>query len=882
MTARKKNSRQGRRLASASVFLSLVLSSFAPGLSAQVIEPDFPFSGLTLDVRQAGDDPLPDNLVPRGIILPLGHDTYACFDVDLLRIAVVWKADPGKKPIDYRSISSISYDEPHRKAEPGEGKQSTPQGRVLFATGLYPGVQAGDFEAEDPRPRGIDPEEIGRGPYEEFLAIHDRGLGEVAAIEYRVDATRILERIDAPTEDSVRRHFTFPEGVIAPLSIAVTGLGEGEKVESGDGTVRLARKSGVLLVTAVKGGMLAVEAGVLVVRVPEGTKELTLHYGNAPLPVPHPPVAGKPEERRWPTSESALLRARDDAPYVFDRIELPVLKRKVRPSGIDFLPDGRAVVCTIDGDVWLVSGLDGGTARWKRFASGLHEPQNVCVRDGEIFAYTRNGIEQLLDRDKNGEADDYRMFCNRFLQTADTRDFPHSMVLRPDGGFYLTRGGQMVDHLNDHGGRVLSVSPDGKDVRVFATGLRNAFLCCRDPDGLLTASDQQGNWVPATPVHRIEDGGYYGYRRGAPGGESAPEPPVHPPICWIPHREAQSALGHVWTRPEFGPLSESLLVLDYYRPSLLHVDVETGIALPLRFPVPIPVLKSATNPKDGMPYFAGFQIWGTASTTSGGLVRLRHTEKPALHPERIVYGNQGIVLRFNHSLDERASQPGAWDVQRWNYHRSADYGSGHFRLDDTPGQDYLAVRSVHLSKDHRSVFLDLPGLVPVMQMAVAWRASAAEPGIVPLSDTAYFTIEKLDALDLDAEGFPGIDFAALAAVAVANPTATPAAVPATTARGEQLYTLYGCLGCHSIDGTTEGKSGPTWKDLHRSQREFLDGGKAKADAAYLREAILDPQARVVKGYDPKDVGMPSYRGILSDSDVGSLVLFIQSLSDGKK
>ncbi len=862
MTALKKNSGPNRLRFLAIAFVVLALTQVAPESRAELLEPDFPFMGLTLDARKAGDAPLPDNLIPRGIILQLGHDSYACFDVDLLRIAVVWKAEPGKKPIDYRSISTISYDDPHKKAEPGEGKQSTPIGRVLFATGLYPGVQAGEFKAEDPRPRGIDPAEIGRGPYGEFLAIRDRGPNEPPVIEYAVEGMRVLETVDAPGKESVRRHLAFPGGLKQPLAfVAAAG-----KPAMG--------------ITA-EGGTLSTDSGVWMVRVPVGTREMTICYGSKATSSPPPAVKTAPH---WPDShETSIIRAKDDAPYVFDHIVLPVLKRKIRPSGIDFLPDGRAIVCTIDGDVWIVSGLDSDTARWKRFASGLHEPQNVCVRDGEILAYTRNGIERLLDHDGDGEADDYRIYCNRFIQTADTRDFPHSMVLRPDGAFYLTRGGQMVDHLYDQGGRVLLVSRDGKDVQVHATGLRNAFLCCRSSDGLLTASDQQGNWVPATPVHLIEEGGYYGYRRGAPGGEKAPEPPVHPPICWIPHREAQSALGHVWTRRDFGPLSESLLVLDYYRPSLIDVDVKTGVALPLRFPVPIPVLKAAINPRDGLPYFAGFQIWGTASKSMGGLVRLRRTERPALHPERIVYGKEGVVLHFNHPLDATgAIAPGSWDVQRWNYHRSADYGSGHFRLDGTPGQDFLAARSVHLADDARSVFLDIPGLVPVMQMMITWKAGAAEAGVVSLSDTAYFSIEKLASLDLAAEGFPGIDFTALAAKAVASPAATPGTVPASITRGEQLYTLYGCLGCHSIDGTTEGKSGPTWKNLHGSQREFLTGGKALADAAYLREAILDPQLRVVKGYNPKDVGMPSYRGILPDSDIESLVLYIQSLSDRTK
>ena len=65
-----------------------------------------------------------------------------------------------------------------------------------------------------------------------------------------------------------------------------------------------------------------------------------------------------------------------------------------RPGDIQFLQDGTGVVVTLDGDVWLVRGLDdsSGVARWKRFASGLHEPLTLAIRDDQIYVFDRNGI----------------------------------------------------------------------------------------------------------------------------------------------------------------------------------------------------------------------------------------------------------------------------------------------------------------------------------------------------------------------------------------------------------------------------------------------------------------------------------------------------------
>jgi cytochrome c2 len=90
--------------------------------------------------------------------------------------------------------------------------------------------------------------------------------------------------------------------------------------------------------------------------------------------------------------------------------------------------------------------------------------------------------------------------------------------------------------------------------------------------------------------------------------------------------------------------------------------------------------------------------------------------------------------------------------------------------------------------------------------------------------------------------------------------------------------MIGCMACHSTDGTTVGKVGPSWKGLAGSERQISKGiGKVKADAAYLRESITNPGAKVVSGFEKFDTGMPIYAGILNESQIESLVLYIQSL-----
>lgn len=91
-------------------------------------------------------------------------------------------------------------------------------------------------------------------------------------------------------------------------------------------------------------------------------------------------------------------------------------------------------------------------------------------------------------------------------------------------------------------------------------------------------------------------------------------------------------------------------------------------------------------------------------------------------------------------------------------------------------------------------------------------------------------------------------------------------------RGKQLASQNGCMGCHSIDGSPG--AGPTWKGLYGSEVELTDGTKVKADEAYLRESIVDPDAQVVKGYSPI---MPEYTQF-SDEELQALIAYIKSLS----
>jgi cytochrome c oxidase subunit II len=91
--------------------------------------------------------------------------------------------------------------------------------------------------------------------------------------------------------------------------------------------------------------------------------------------------------------------------------------------------------------------------------------------------------------------------------------------------------------------------------------------------------------------------------------------------------------------------------------------------------------------------------------------------------------------------------------------------------------------------------------------------------------------------------------------------------------GKELLEKFGCLGCHSLDGTP--KVGPTLKGIWGRNVTVLTGGKERpitVDEAYLRRSILEPQADIVKGFPPV---MPSFAGKLSDADLAAVIGFLK-------
>lgn len=454
----------------------------------------------------------------------------------------------------------------------------------------------------------------------------------------------------------------------------------------------------------------------------------------------------QPGPARWlPELNTVGRRGPDTDILAVDTLTLPYdnpWKALMFLAGVDFTPDGAAYVCSIHGDVWRVTGIDDTLSglHWHRFATGLFQALGLKVRGGQVFVLGRDQITRLHDLNGDGEADFYENFCNLIDTSNGGHDYVTSLEADAAGNFYF------VDPRGAH-----RVSPDGQRFETIATGFRNANGLGVRPDGqIVTVAPQQGEWTPSSQICEIKPGGYYGY--GGPKVTAERPLGYDLPLGWIPHAIDNSSGSQVWVPPgQWGPLGGAMLHLLWGRCGLMLVlrDVVEGVAQGAVVPLPGRLLsgpnRGTFHPRDGHLYLAGSTGWQTSAVKDGALQRVRFTGKPVYLPMAWHAHRNGLTLTFAQPLERSAAEdPGSYALHQWNYRYAAQYGSKDWSVADPTkeGRDEVEVKSARLLADGKTIFLEVPGLRPVMQMEIKYSLNALEGK--PLRGEFWLTLNRLD------------------------------------------------------------------------------------------------------------------------------------------
>jgi glucose/arabinose dehydrogenase len=663
----------------------------------------------------------PGALTAKGLAIKVGRDASVLFDTDLLRFSAAWTGDFLKYPPERDGIYGIP----------------AVAGRVRFSTNpRSPGwATGGDWK--DPRPEPFGPLPRDRAHYR-GLYVH----GDHVILSYTVGGAEVLEM---PGFESGAFTRTFQIGRSAsPLAVLLAEGAEGEP--------------GALGLPA--GATITKDSGRVLLRIPplEAPVRLKVGFPAARLSPPEDLEAltrGGPS--RWSGSvETKGALGKGPGAYLADTLAIPFENpwdSYMRIVAFDFFPDGRAALATVDGDVWIVSGIDETLERltWKRFAAGLYQPLGLKIVDGTIYALGRDQITRLHDLNGDGEADFYENFNNDLMDSTGFHEFAMNLETDSNGDFYYTKaataGTGAIATPTPHYGCLLKVSRDGQKLEVVARGFRAPNGLAIGPRDEIVVADNQGNWVPECPILSVTRGGFYGYvlKEFPETASLRPEPP----IAWLPMDLDNSSGGGVWVPGDrWGPFKGRLLHTSYGQSALFLVlrdenDPAQGgvVKFPLRFSSGI--MRARFHPKDGQLYVAGLRGWQTTGAQEGCFTRVRYAGREASMPVSLRIRRTGIDLTFTDPLDREAAGDLENYSARWfTIERSEGYGSPEFWVTQAKkrGREELPIAKVTLSAPN-SVSLEIPTLRPAPNVLLKFKIRGANGA--PIAQEIALTIHKL-------------------------------------------------------------------------------------------------------------------------------------------
>lgn len=686
----------------------------------------------------------PKEMTLKGIAVRIGENSEASilFDTELLRVVCGWTGEFLEfNPARYGIIGP-----------PKVGKE------IAFHSPRQPGwSSAGQFTDSRPKPFGPLPRE-----WAKYRGLHLHG--DRVVFEYTVGPKPVVV-LESPWIETIDDEKVFSreleiEASDTELELLVTSAGEPvklicepnvatlEKREDRPITAKVAKhdqpvRLKLLFPFSAKSAQsafhkLSVETQIARVSQKQDAEKTSLRRFVKPGP-PH-----------W-TAElttHGVVSKKGDA-LVVDTLTLPFnnpYKALMFVGGHDFfdsplsLPlSADAAICTLHGDVWLVSGIDDKLEKltWKRFATGLFQPLGLKIVKDQIYVVGRDQITRLHDLNDDGEADWYESFNNDAHVSANGHEYATCLETDRDGWFYFVKGN--FDGKTDHDGCLLRVSPDGQKLEVVATGFRNANGIGVGPvqaDGreLLTAAPQEGEWTPGSAIFEVVRGGFHGY---TPSAHRLPAPTEFvQPLCWIPRLQDNSCGGQVWIPTnQWGPLGGQMLHLSYGTSRMFLVPRETirhdgitptaqGGTVPLPLTFESGIMRGRFSPRDGHLYVSGLRGWVSNAAKDGCLQRVRATSRPLDLPVSFESHRNGVLLRFSDPLDAAAAEDiDNYRMQRWNYRWSAAYGSPELKVSNPKDEgrdevDVLSATLVRRANEANAVFLELADLRPVHQLSI--------------------------------------------------------------------------------------------------------------------------------------------------------------------
>lgn len=446
---------------------------------------------------------------------------------------------------------------------------------------------------------------------------------------------------------------------------------------------------------------------------------------------------------------------------------------KMESGALEWLPSGKLAVSTRLGDIFTVENPLSNpptSAKYTKFASGLHEVLGLAQRDGWLYCVQRCEVTRMKDSDGDGRADIFETVADGWGIGGDYHEYAFGSKFDAEGNMWVVfclTGSFTSD--NKYRGWCLRVSADGK-VTPTCSGIRSPGGIGTNYLGDMFYTDNQGPWNGACALKHLVPGDFMGNPQGLKwwGEEEAkimgPRPinPVsnsrmmveakkipklRPPAIYFPYpKMGQSASGiaNDTSGGKFGPFNTQMFVGDQTHSTVMRVYLEKikdhyqGACFPFRKGFDSGNLALMFAPDASLFVYGTDRGWGARGGKPFALQRLVWNGETPFEIHEMHAKPDGFEFTFTKPIDAAtAADPKSYAVETYDYLYRSDYGSP--EVDTTKP----VIKSATVSADGKSVRIVLDALAEghIHEFHLPGIKSAS--GEKLLHPAAYYTLNYL-------------------------------------------------------------------------------------------------------------------------------------------
>ena len=188
-----------------------------------------------------------------------------------------------------------------------------------------------------------------------------------------------------------------------------------------------------------------------------------------------------------------------------------------KPRMMTVAPDGTVYVTRREpGDVWMLRDTNGdGQADVKKIVAQKPQMHGIALRGNQMYFTTVRSI-YVADRKPDGTLGELREIISNLPDGGQHAN--RTIAFGPDGMLYITVGStcNACDETNKKNATILRANPDGSNLQVYSTGLRNTIGFGWNPvTGEMYGMDHGIDWLgdneQKEELNLIQQGKRYGW-----------------------------------------------------------------------------------------------------------------------------------------------------------------------------------------------------------------------------------------------------------------------------------------------------------------------------------------------------------------------------------